>query len=525
VDHIKVLARIKGKIPAVDRERVELAVAEAVLMLFVLALAAYVYSIFRFDGPVYRDLAIYLYGGQAVADGQPPYVGIFDHKGPLPHLLAGLGVGLGRLVGWGDVMGARAVFFALGCLAVVAVYLLGRGTFSSRSAGLLASLSFLSYYAYARPVASGPEPKTPMVLFQTLSLFLLGQKRWLWAALCGSLAFLVWQPMGILPATCVLLALLRPGGERLSAVLRATAGAAIPPVLAFFYFLYHGAVGPLVQGLVLFNLRYVDRHGNWLARVYDPSQPGAVWRWEEVVKGYDLALVTIFIGLAVVVGLIFARPFHFRYLPLLITLPVFTAWTAYDFQAREDFYVFLPYAAVGFGGLIALGLRSLGAPRPAAAFPAFVLLLVALVNTPELGPGEGTRFDLADQRRSVAELEARFGEDPRVVSINAPQSLVLLGQKNPNPYLFTTDRMDRQIDAEFPGGFEGWIQSIKDYDPHAIAFYADGQRQMPDDGMDEENMAALFDWLETEYRVEKIGNFVYYVEKEAQYGPRAPHRG
>jgi len=48
---------------------------------------------------------------------------------------------------------------------------------------------------------------------------------------------------------------------------------------------------------------------------------------------------------------------------------------------------------------------------------------------------------------------------------------------------------------------------------------------MPDDGMDEENMAALFDWLESEYRVEKIGNFVYYVEKEARYGPRAPHRG
>lgn len=486
---------------------------EGTLMFMIFALAYYVYANFTFDDPLYRDLAIYLYGGQRFAEGVPPYVSIFDHKGPLSHMLAGAGVLLGRLVGWGDIYGARALFFVFGCLTVVAVYVLGRATFSSRSAGLLAALSFLGYYAYARPVASGPEPKTPMVLFEALSLFLMGQKRWFWAALFGSLAFLVWQPMGILPATCVLLALLGPRAERLNATLRAFAGALTPLLLIFFYYLYHGALRALVEGMVLFNLLYVDRNSNWIGRILDPETPDAVWRWFEVVDGYDLSFVVIFMGLAFVASLVFARPFRFRYLPLLVTLPLFTLWTAYDFQAREDFYVFLPYAAVGFGGLISLSLRAIGAPRPAAAFPAAVLLLVALVNTPELGPGRGPGFGIPNQTDGIVELQQRFGEDVRVVSINAPQSLVFLGEENPNRYLFTTDRMDRQIAADYPGGFEGWIRSIEEYDPDVIAFFADGQRQMPDDGMDEENQEALWRWLESGYEREKIGNFFYYVEK------------
>lgn len=494
---------------------------EGALLFMIFALAYYVYANFTFDDPLYRDLAIYMYGGQQVVEGVPPYVSIFDHKGPLSYFLVGAGVWLGRLVGWGDIYGARAMFFVFGCLTVVAVYMLGRSTFSSRSAGILSALTFLTFYAYARPAASGPEPKTPMVLFEALSLFLMGQKRWFWAALSGSLAFLVWQPMALLPATCVLLALFQPRAERLNAVLRALGGAALPPLVVFFYYLYQGAVWALVEGMVLFNVLYIDRHGDWVRRIFDPEMPGAIWRWFEVVDGYDLSFVIIFIGLAFVASLVFARPFRFRYLPLLITLPLFALWTAYDFQAREDFYIFLPYAAIGFGGLIALALRAIGAPRPAAGLPALVLLLVALVNTPELGPGDGPGWGIPNQTDGIVELQERFGEDVRVVSINAPQSLVFLGKENPNRFLFTTDRMDRKIAADYEDGFKGWIESIEEYDPDVIAFFADGQRQMPDDGMDEEHQEIMWRWLESGYEREKIGNFFYYVEKEQAKEPEA----
>jgi hypothetical protein len=296
-------------------------------------------------------------------------------------------------------------------------------------------------------------------------------------------------------------------------------------VLTFLYYLYNGAIGALAQGYLLFNLLRVDRHGDWLWRVIDPEDPGAVWRWNEVVRGHELSLVAIFLGLAFVVALAFAKPFRYRYLPILITLPLFVLWTFYDFQSREDFYIILPYAAIGFAGLVTYGLRGLNAPRFVAGLPALVLLLVALVNTPLLGDGKGPGFDLQDQQRSVAELRARFGPEPRVASINAPQPLVLLNQRNPNPFLFTTDRVDREISVETPGGFPGWVDSLKAYDPQVVAYFADGQRQMPEDGMDERNVHELFSWLNAEYRKEKIGNFWYYVKKTPASSPSATSGG
>src|ERR671933_1881664 len=101
------------------------------LPLFVLALAAFVYSLYGFDGVLLRDYSIYLYSGQRMAEGIPPYLSIFDHKGPLSPMLAGLGVTLSKQLNWDDIYTVRLVFFASGCLAVVAVYLLGKSVFQS----------------------------------------------------------------------------------------------------------------------------------------------------------------------------------------------------------------------------------------------------------------------------------------------------------------------------------------------------------------------------------------------------------
>jgi hypothetical protein len=127
--------------------------------LLVLALAALVYGLYGFDGVLLRDYSIYLYSGQRVAEGVPPYVGIFDHKGPLSPLIAGFGVAMSGLLNLDDVYAVRVVFYATACLAVVAVYLLGKEVFRSREVGLFAALTFLGFYAYAQPAASGPEPR------------------------------------------------------------------------------------------------------------------------------------------------------------------------------------------------------------------------------------------------------------------------------------------------------------------------------------------------------------------------------
>src|SRR5919202_4283158 len=234
--------------------------SRSALPLFILALAALVYGMYGFDGVLLRDYSIYLYSGQRVAEGIPPYVGVFDHKGPFSPLLAGVGVLLSKELGFlDDVYSVRVLFFLAGSFAVVAIYLLGKSAFGSRAAGIFAALTFLGFYAYAQPAASGPEPKTPMVLFEALSLLFMVQKRWFWAGFCGSLAFLVWQPMGIFPFVAFLLAVTRPKEERRGAALRALAGMMMPLVAPVAYFYYHDALGDLLDGVLLFNVLYIAR--------------------------------------------------------------------------------------------------------------------------------------------------------------------------------------------------------------------------------------------------------------------------
>lgn len=473
------------------------------LPLLVLALAGIVYGLYGFDGPLYRDYGIYLYGGQRVADGIPPYVGIFDHKGPLPAMLAGAGVVLSGWLGLEDVYGVRLVFFVVGCLSVVAVYLLGSSAFRSRVAGLLAALTFLGFYGFARAAASGPDAKIPLVLFEALSLTLMIQKRWFWAGLCASLAFLTWQPMGILVLVTLVLAFAQPRAERRTAALRALSGVASPLAVTGAYFLYHRALDELLDGMVLFNLLHVHRGG---LPALNPSGP-----IREILNWYATMLGPLVLGLAVIFALYFSRPLWGRYAPLLLTLPVFVAWSLIDFQTTEDLYPFLPYAAVGFGALLAAALDRVEAPQHLMALLVPALLALALVNTPAVGAREVPGPSLRAQMESAAEIRERFGEDGRIVSINAPQVLALLGTENPNPYLFTTEGIDRQISADVPGGFEGWIESLQAEDPDAIAFFADAQRQRPTSGMSAEHARQLNTWLDSRYRAEKIGTFWLYV--------------
>ena len=51
-----------------------------------------VFALHGTEGMLSRDLGIYAYAGQQVADGVPPYVGVLNRAGPLAHVLPGVGV-------------------------------------------------------------------------------------------------------------------------------------------------------------------------------------------------------------------------------------------------------------------------------------------------------------------------------------------------------------------------------------------------------------------------------------------------
>ena len=481
--------------------------------LLVLALAALVYGLYGFDGVLLRDYSIYLYSGQRVAEGVPPYVGVFDHKGPLSPLIAGFGVAISGLLNIDDVYAVRLVFYATACLAVVAVYLLGKDVFRSREAGLFAALAFMGFYAYAQPAASGPEPKTPMVLFQTLSLLFAVQKRWYWSGFFGSLALLVWQPMAAFAFATFLLAVTRSREERYSAAWRAMAGTATPLLVTVAYFYYHGALADLLDGFVLFNFLYIERGAISMISTLATAA-------SNIVLPYITMLVPILIGLVMIVRLYFQRPFEYRFLPILISFPAPVLWSLRDFQLADDFYVFLPYVAIGFGSFLLAAIRRTDNPRFLAAVLGAILLTIALANTwNEVSSAAaqkltGTTIDLPAQREGAQQIQERFGEDVKVASINSPAVMVLLHQTNPDPYLWITAGVDNRIEARTPGGFKGWLDDLTEYDPDAISFFGEGQSLLPSAHLTAERRQQLDLWLDPRYSAEKVGPFWLFVKKE-----------
>src|ERR687885_373343 len=498
------------------------------LPLLILALAVFVYGMYGFDGVLLRDYSIYLYSGQRMAEGIPPYVSIFDHKGPLSPMIAGLGVMLSKLTGSDDVYTVRVLFFATGCLTVVAVYLLGKSVFRSHVAGFFAALTFLGFYAYGYPAASGPEPKTPMVLFQTLSLLLASQKRWFWAGCFGSLAFLVWQPMGVFSVVVFVLAVSRPKGERRDAVFRALGGIATPLLVIVGYFYYYGALGELLDGVVLFNALYLTRGEYTTAplasRVLsDPTlsqtllDPSLLWESvSDIVLPYMTMLVPIVIGLAMIIRLYFLRPYQYRFAPILLSFLAPPLWAFVDFALSEDFFVYLPYAAIGFGAFVVWVIRRAKIPWLAGTLLGVALLGIAIANTfeevnaPAADKLLATNISLSEQREGASQIQKRFGKDIRIASINSPQVLVLLHRENPNPYLFITAGIDRYIDAKEPGGFEGWLRGLETSD--VISFFGEGQALLPGDEASTEHREELLGWLGSHYHIEKIGPWYVFVK-------------
>jgi hypothetical protein len=154
-----------------------------------------------------------------------------------------------------------------------------------------------------------------------------------------------------------------------------------------------------------------------------------------IVLPYITMLVPIFIGLVVIVRLYFQRPFEYRFLPILVSFPAPVLWSLRDFQLADDFYVFLPYAAIGFGSFLLATIRRTDSPRVLAAVLSAILLTIALANTWDevsAAPAQkltGTTTNLPAQREGAQQIQERFGEDVKV----AQQSWYSSIRRTPTP--------------------------------------------------------------------------------------------
>ena len=438
------------------------------LALGVGAVALLTYALHGVHGMLSRDLAVYSYAGQQVADGVPPYDGILNRAGPLAHAIPAIGVWIARAGGFDDVVTMRLQFMAIATLCVCAVYLLGRDVFASRLAGLVSAATFLTFSGFIEYASNGPREKTPMTLFVTGALWAVARRRWFTAGVCVSLATLCLQIAFFSSFTAVVAgALFLAHGERLRAFGRIALGGALPVAVCAVWFAAAGSLRDAAEAFLLINMRYTTP---------DPVLPRLDAAWLDLQEAYGVSLWLLIGGLAAlaVLSLGVVRKSGRAEGSPAVVLAAFTlgaaaglAWNIKEYDAWPDLFPLLPFAAVGIGGLFHELTRRL-APRTAVVVA--VVLSVAAAGT-AIRESVTTRDErLTIQRESVAAVLKQAPPNATITSVEAPQALVLTERTNPTRHQMFSSGLQDYVEDTWPGGLDGFRAGVKAAQPDFVVF-------------------------------------------------------
>ncbi|HEU5036900.1 MAG TPA: hypothetical protein VFT70_07840 [Nocardioides sp.] len=427
--------------------------------------ATVVYALRGFDGPLDRDLGVFVYGGERVAAGVPSYVGIFNSVGPLADALPGLAIWAGGHVGVDPVRAARLLFLALAVGCCVLLSVLARDVLGSRAAAYLAPAALLTFAEFSQLAANGPREKTAMVFLLLATLLLLGRRRWLAAGVTTALATLTWQPVLLVATTAAAVAVVRAGTGRVRAAVTWVAGGAATTGVFGAWFLAHGALRTAVEGFVVVNVRYTRQPS--LVTDFDTLSE-AFW------TSYHASLLLVPVGLVALAAVV-ARDVSRTAVVGSAALAA-TAWTVAVVNGPPDLFVLLPFAALGLAGAV-VGLAARvprGSARALVGSAVVVALAVAALD------GVTTRDDtLTKQRADVAGVLGAAPPGATILSINAPGALALAGRTNPTRYQVFDSAMDRYLDDHWPGGLRGYADWIGRTRPTLVAFSAGRDQNWP----------------------------------------------
>lgn len=434
--------------------------------LLAVAAAAVVFLTRGWEGVLSRDLALYAYAGQRVADGEAPYVGVMNRAGPLAHLVPGLGAWLGRVLGFSDSGGddlraQRVLFFALSLALVWCVYLLVRDVLDSRLAGLAGAAVLVMNPGIITYATGGPREKTAMLLLLTLMLLACRHHRFGWTGILLALATLTWQPVffpGIVAAAgCALL----DAGYRRAALLRVAVGGVATTAVFLAYFWAVGALRVAYDGFVAIHLRHTSQPGI----DDDPTQA-----WRDLVDAFGDSAYVLVVGLA---AALVAAPIVWllrRHITIDLSVVVFAlaaitgmAWSYRTFNGWADALVLFPFAALGVGAIV-IALRAL--PLYVGQVATTAAICVALV----WGFQTAGDRELDDLPKQQTEVDRVFDvvPDASIQSIEAPQPLVLGRRVNPSPHQMFRLGIQRYV-AEEHGGLARFADTIADERPTLIA--------------------------------------------------------
>lgn len=428
--------------------------------------AAVVWGVRGFQDGLGRDAALYVYAGQAVADGTPPYVEVMNRSGPLAQLLPGAGVALGRMVGLDDVVGVRVLFFLLLVATPALAYLLARDVFDSRLAGTTAAAVLLAFPGLALSATDGPQSKQAMLLFLLIALLLLTRRRWMTAGVATGLATLSWQPvLVILVVVALVIVLLTPGDRRARVVALACfiAGGALTLGVTVAYFLATGSLDSFVEGFWGINAGYTDQQG-LLAR--------PLGAWHDVTSWLGWAVVLLLAGslLSVTLALPALHRGHGRDVEVAALGAGTLAgigWSLTAFNGAPDAIPILPLAAVAIGGGVCRLVGDQESRRRPAIITVAAWVVVAVAITLHLTWTSRTTV-LATERTAAESVFADLPEDASVFVFNAPQPLALTGRESISRFVLFAEGMKDYVAAQWPGGFGDYVDHVREARPDVV---------------------------------------------------------
>lgn len=409
------------------------------------------------QGPLDRDLGVFLYGGEQVSHGVPSYVGIFNSVGPLSDAVPAIAIVAGRLLGISPVLASRLLYLGLSAASCAAVCVLARRTFGSRPAGFLAAAVLASAAAFLQLASDGPREKTLMVLFLLLALIWLQERHWLLAGAATAIATLTWQPVFVVAVAAAISAVALQRTGRLRALGAFLVGGLLPTATTVVVLAAAGALGPAIDGFVVINVRYT-RQPSLLA---DPAGVlHLVW------DGYSWTIVPFLVGLLALPLLALRRSRadgggRRRRLVLVAAELAAVGWLLVAVNGAPDLFDVLPFGALGVAGLVLLVVARIPAPGRVLVTAACVLAAVTASATVAVQ----TRSDaLVAQRAAVDDVLGELPAGATVLSVNAPDAMVLADRTNPTPWQVFNGSEDRFLNTDLPGGlpaYAAWIDRVR----------------------------------------------------------------
>lgn len=454
----------------------------------VLVLAAFVvlWQYGPFVRQITHDPGIFAYLAQNVALGYAPHKFAFNEQASLAFLFGGAAMRVGDLFGLPHLISFRLASMAVVAVVVVLTYVVAMRFTRSRAIGFLAGLVLLGFEGYNLRAATALEPKSFMLIFGLVTLYLLSRRKWFWAGLFAMGAGLAWQiAWGYLIVAVLLAAVQGERNSRARAVGLTLAAAAIAFGLYTMYFVLQNAQIEMLQQtflapLIMRRASHVTLDERMLRMAYTFY----------IGFGTQIAFGALAVtGLLVWLGAhmrpwepraFLRRAAYFlfqnrRTAGTLLTVAGFITYSFLDFQNYPDWFPLLPFIALFAAWMIwqvfqwLVARAHVPAQRRAVAVGALIVGVVALstfhafFHTWRDNPNKWRSW--REQQQVADAVNAKLGPDDGVWILGKAEFLFFMRRVNINKYFYLFGQVDAAADAFEPGGLDGVFRSAEAQQP------------------------------------------------------------